>query len=101
MLQVLRPWIGKEVVMGVRPEATSMADLAVAAADDVLPVSVGVVEPLGEKMDLYVGTPRHPHLVARVPARGDLSAGQQIDLRIDMNKVHFFEPGDEGKNISL
>jgi multiple sugar transport system ATP-binding protein len=99
--QVLRPWIGKEVVMGVRPEATSMDDVAGVGTDNVLPVSVGVVEPLGEKMDLYVSTTRHPHLVARVPARRDLTAGQEIGLRIEMNKVHFFEPGEEGKNISL
>jgi ABC-type sugar transport system ATPase subunit len=78
-----------------------MDDVAGVGTDNVLPVSVGVVEPLGEKMDLYVSTTRHPHLVARVPARRDLTAGQEIGLRIEMNKVHFFEPGEEGKNISL
>ena len=68
---------------------------------NVLPVSIGVVEPLGEKMDLVVSTARHPHVVARVQARRDLSAGQDIRLRLNMDKVHFFEPGENGKNISL
>jgi ABC-type sugar transport system ATPase subunit len=84
--------------MGVRPEATSTDG---PEEDNVLPVSVGVVEPLGEKMDLYVSTPKHPHIVARVPASRDLAAGADIGLRINMDKVHLFEPGDEGKNISL
>ena len=33
--------------------------------------------------------------------RRDLAAGQDIRLHINMDKVHFFEPGDNGKNISL
>jgi multiple sugar transport system ATP-binding protein len=100
-----RGWAGKDVVMGIRPEATAAESPqqppGAAEAGDVLPVSIGVVEPLGEKMDLYVSTPRHPHIVARVPARRDLAAGTDIRLRINMDKVHLFEPGEEGKNISL
>ena len=94
----LASWAGKEVVLGIRPEATSVEG---PADDNVLNVSIGVVEPLGEKMDLYVSTPKHPHIVARVPASRELAPGANLGLRINMDKVHFFEPGDGGRNISL
>ncbi|HUS47790.1 MAG TPA: sn-glycerol-3-phosphate ABC transporter ATP-binding protein UgpC [Phycisphaerae bacterium] len=92
----LGAWIGKDVVMGVRPEG-----MAVDGADEenVLPVAVGVVEPLGEKIDLYVSTDRHPHVVARVQARRGLSAGQNIRLHLNMEKVRLFEPGKDGVNL--
>ncbi len=60
-----------------------------------------VVEPLGHDMDLYFGTPHHPHLVARVPARPGLSAGQEVSLQADLSRCHIFDPSETGQNLSL
>jgi len=88
-------------VLGVRPEAMALRpEGRFAGRDNSLAVTVTVVEPLGEKMDLFTATPAHPHVVARVDARPDLRAGAQLDLHIDMTKVHVFETGDNGKNCS-
>jgi hypothetical protein len=51
-------------------------------------------------MDLYLATERHPHIVGRVDARRDLQAGQTVTLYLDMNKVHFFAPGETGDNLT-
>jgi len=102
LTSVLGEWIDREVVLGIRPEAMSLrSDRRFAGEDNVMGVKVGVVEPLGEKMDLYVATDAHPHLVARVDAERGIETGQQVTLHLDMNKVHVFEPGETGLNISL
>jgi len=91
---------GHEVVLGVRPEAMSLTGQdRFAGHENVMPVQVAVVEPLGEKMDLCTSTPKHPHIVARVDARRDVQAGQNIELHLDVKKIHVFEPGPSGRNL--
>jgi len=56
---------------------------------------------IANKMDLYTATQRHPHVVARVDARRDIEVGQGLNLYLDMEKVHVFEPGETGANLLL
>ena len=92
--------VGKNVVLGVRPEAMALtSDGRFAGTHNVLPVQIGVVEPLGEKMDVYASTAKHTHIVARVDARRDVEPGQDHELHLDMNKVHVFAPGQDGANL--
>ena len=100
--RMVREWVGKEVVLGVRPEGMSLrGEGRFAGVDNVLPCQLAVVEPLGEKMDLYAATPRHDHIVARVDAQADLEAGQGARLHLDLRRVHVFEPGELGRNLFL
>ncbi|MFB3892637.1 MAG: ABC transporter ATP-binding protein [Phycisphaerae bacterium] len=93
---------GKDVWLGVRPEAMGTSPIGrFGGQDNQLQVTLSVVEPLGEKMDLFATTPRHPHVVARVDAQRDLKPGQTITLHLDMRKVHVFEPAKGGKNLTL
>ena len=92
--------VGQDVALGVRPEAMALApEGRFAGTDNALPVQVSVVEPLGEKMDLYAGTTRHGHIVARVDARRDIGTGSELSLYLDMEKIHVFEPGETGANL--
>jgi multiple sugar transport system ATP-binding protein len=92
--------VGREIVFGARPEAMAMAgEGRFAGEGNVLPVQVVVLEPLGEKMDIYAATPRHGHIVARVDARRDIQPGQSLSLHLDMRKVHLFEAGEAGRNL--
>ena len=98
----LKGHVGSEVILGIRPEAMAMeAQGRFAGTDNVIPAQITVVEPLGEKMDLYAETGKHPHVVARVDARLGLEAGQKLPLHVDVKKVHVFEPGEDGMNLSL
>ncbi len=95
-------WAAKEVIMGVRPEAMSLhTEGRFAGTENILPLKVNVVEPLGEKMDLYLSTENHPHIVARIDAEGGVKPGQRVNMHLDLSKVHIFEPGEMGKNLSL
>jgi len=95
-------WVGKDVVLGVRPEAMDLhGEGRFAGEDNILPVRVGVVEPLGEKMDLHTATEKHPHIVARVDAEAGLATDQQAKLHLDTSRMHVFQPGQAGENLSL
>jgi len=92
---------GSEVVMGVRPEAIADESSARFAADGSrLPMRVTLVQPLGDKMDVYLETDRHPHSIAHVDARADIRVGQTLSVCIDTSRVHFFLPGECGERIA-
>ena len=98
----LGEWLDKEVVLGARPEAMNIrAEGRFAGEGNELPVEIGVVEPLGEKTDVYASTSRHPHIVARVDSDRSLEPGRNVEFHLDMRKVHVFEPGEYGANLSL
>ena len=98
----LADWVDREVVFGVRPEGMNITpEGRFAGRGNVLSVSIDVLEPLGEKIALFCSTPKNDHLVARVEAVRGLEAGQTVDLHLDMKKIHVFEPGENGKTLSL
>ncbi len=98
----LARWLGQEIVLGLRPEAMSLrSEGRFAGQDNLMPCHVSVVEPLGEKMDLYVATGHHSHVVARVDAQRDIRPGQPVQLHLDMAKARLFEPTDDGRRIAL
>src|SRR4051812_40289143 len=92
--------VGSGVVLGVRPEALAPAASArFAAAGSQLTMKVWLVQPLGATMDVYLQTERHGHLVAHVDASADGAAptvGDTLPIAVDMDRAHFFAPGDDG-----
>ena len=97
----LKDRAGREVVLGVRPEAMDLhGGGRFAGEGNVLPATISIVEPLGEKMDVYASTDKHPRIVARVDAERGMSGEQKVDLHLDLNKIHVFEPGEAGANLT-
>ncbi|HEY2903996.1 MAG TPA: sn-glycerol-3-phosphate ABC transporter ATP-binding protein UgpC [Polyangia bacterium] len=97
--------VGQEVVLGARPQTISDAPFGGGAAGNghagngvanVLPMKVEVVEPLGDKMDVYLSTKTHRHVIARVEASRPLAPDQTIAAHFDLERLHFFEPNDTG-----
>ena len=97
---LLAPYVGKHVVLGIRPEHFHLRadDAGTHAAVNVM---VNVVEPLGNDMDVYMSTALSDHVVGRVEAQQGLSAGSKTTLFVDTGRVHFFAPGETGMNLSL
>ena len=91
--------VGKHVVLGVRPEHFLVRPPDAGAVAPVR-MTIDVVEPLGSNMDLYMSTVLNDHVVARVEAGSRLQANSQATLYVDLRKVHFFEPGETGMNLS-
>ncbi|HEY2585013.1 MAG TPA: sn-glycerol-3-phosphate ABC transporter ATP-binding protein UgpC [Tepidisphaeraceae bacterium] len=105
----LARWVGRHVVLGVRPEHFLVRPLDTPADSAKVELKVNVVEPLGNDMDVYMSTNLNDHVVARVEAElaqgGAMAGGLRTDapatFYVDLRKVHVFEPGETGMNLSL
>jgi len=101
-LSRLAPYDQQSVVLGIRPENLSFrADQTWADKQNALPVRVVVVEPLGDRMDVYVATKAHDKIVCRVDSHTRLREGQELPLYVDVQNVHVFQPGETGMNVTL
>lgn len=105
--QKLASHVGKQVVMGVRPQSFKFDEPQGSNQGgnklhtDAWTMPVRVVEPLGDAMDVYASTPKHKQVVARVVATNAIKAGQSANLRLHSDEVHFFEQGEFGRNLLL
>ena len=94
--------VDRPIVLGVRPEAISdEASGRFAAPDNGIRMTINVIEPLGDKMDLYLATSNHAHIVARIDAHRGLETDTEHPFYLDVNRIHFFEPGDAGRSLTL
>jgi len=97
----LEATIGQKVVLGVRPEALSdKAHARFETGDNKLTMKVTLVQPLGDRMDVYLATDSHPHSVAQVPAHTGLLPGSTLEVFFDPARMHFFEAGERGRRIA-
>jgi multiple sugar transport system ATP-binding protein len=112
LTETLGGWVGRHVVLGIRPEHLSVEPPAErngagggAAASGTaefapLNVRVNVIEPLGSDMDVYMSTALNDSVVGRVEAQSGLDRDSQATMYVDLRKVHVFEPGVTGMNLS-
>ena len=91
---------GRHVVLGVRPEHIYLRPVQDGDSFVPLTMRVNVIEPLGNNMDVYLATALSDPVVARVEAQAGVRVDSQATLYVDLRKVHFFEPGETGMNLS-
>ena len=95
-------FIGKEVIMGIRPEnihddEQKLAEYATATID----VDVEVTELMGSETYLYLSTTgKEGNIIARVDPRTSSKAGQKIKIALDTNHLHFFDKETEKTILS-
>lgn len=88
--------IGKEVIMGVRPEDIHEEPVFLEASPNTIFTSnVDVTENLGHEMLLYLSGLGADTVIARVDGRSTTRDGSTVRLAIDMNKVHIFDKESE------
>jgi len=91
MNRALEPWVGKQVVFGVRPEDIYDRLYAKGATtDNTFRATVDVVEPLGSEIYLHLKTAKND-MIVRVSADNKAQPHQDIDFVIDMSKIHIFD----------
>ena len=92
---VLKDYVGKEVVAGIRPECIhDDAPTVRAMADSVIETDVEVTELMGAEIYLYL-VAEETSLTARVSARSTARAGDIINVAFDMSRVHLFDKDTE------
>ncbi len=92
---------GQDVVMGLRPEGMFMRPGAFAQNEEqTLDMTVDVIELLGNTMDVFLSNAGGDLATARVKAE-ELAEGTPLKIHLDISKIHLFEPGKFGQNITL
>ena len=88
-------FINKEVVLGFRPEDMhDELDLLEKYKDAKAEFTVDVSELLGAETNIHISIADN-NIIAKVNARTDLHIGSKVELAINMEKSHFFDPETE------
>jgi multiple sugar transport system ATP-binding protein len=91
----LEPYVGKQVVMGIRPEDIHDIQFVppnIPAAK--LNAQVDVTELMGNEILLYLVAGKNT-FVARVDPRSELRVGNRADVALNMEKLHVFDAATE------
>ncbi len=89
---VLKPYVGKEICFGIRPE--DLPCIEGAAAEGAINAKVVVVEPLGADINLYATTGKHS-ITARLPPHHLFKSGDEVRLSPVMAKACYFDKDSE------
>ncbi len=90
---LLARYEGRQIVLGMRPEAIELADEESARGGDACArARLDLVEPLGNEtlLSLHAGDAAHA-LVARIAPRPLPPTGSTVTLRFDTARMHFFD----------
>ena len=90
-------YIGKEVIMGIRPENIHDEEAFLSASPETtIDVAVEIVELMGSETYLYLKTSgKDGNVVARVDPRTTSRTGDKIRVAFDANRLHFFDANTE------
>ena len=115
----LGDYVGKEVILGIRPEDFEDASIESGApADRRIKVTADLTEPLGSEVLVHFGTEATAvvssaaeadigedadirlgeggdvttRLIARVSPKSRIALGQQVELAVDTSRLYFFDP---------
>jgi len=86
--KLLKDYIGKQVVFGIRPEDLDYLEAEKKGLS--IKASVGVIEPLGAEIHVYVNTSKH-QMIARVNPDVKLEVGKDLYLFPHFEKAVFFD----------
>ena len=94
-------YVGRPVTLGVRPEDIGYAAAGrFVGAENVLPATVRVVEPLGNEQIVHLSGPGEVAMVCKLDAHVQVAIDQRMDARLDMARVHLFDD-QTGSNVTL
>jgi multiple sugar transport system ATP-binding protein len=96
-VDALRGYVGQTVTLGIRPEhlvERSRMNGNV-APDATIPVTVDVIELLGNEIFVYLTTDHGATLTARMDPDIRLTRGQKIEVAAAPEKLHFFDTQSE------
>ena len=91
----IKDYVGKEVIMGVRPESLKDEEAFIAnATTGVIKCKVEITELMGAETYLYINC-EGIDMTARVAPRTSVISGDEITMAIDANRIHVFDKETE------
>ncbi|MHC4323046.1 MAG: ABC transporter ATP-binding protein [Planctomycetota bacterium] len=100
LANVLREYNSKQMLLGVRPENISPEQFA-GQSDNAISATVNVIEPVGHKTDIYLTDPSGQKFIAGIDSHTKLQAKNAVKMYIDTERIHIFEPEENGRNVTL
>ncbi|MBQ6893158.1 MAG: TOBE domain-containing protein, partial [Clostridia bacterium] len=92
---VLDDYIGKEVIVGIRPECLHDEPMYLSSlAESVIETDVEVTELMGAEIYLYL-TVGEQRMIARVSSRSQARAGDKIKIALEASRIHIFDKETE------
>jgi multiple sugar transport system ATP-binding protein len=88
----------KEMILGIRPEYFSIRPFAEHNQSSIKAV-VNVVEPLGDRKDVHLTADSGHKFIANVDPHINIKMDEKIEMYIDVERIHIFEPGETGTNV--
>ena len=89
--KVYQPYVGKDVIFGIRPENIHDAEFVPANTQAAkISARVDVTELMGNEILLYLVTGKNT-FVARVDPRSKMRVGNKADVVFNMDKFHVFD----------
>ena len=93
--ETFAPYVGKEVVMGIRPEHVHSPEFAPPnILGENVNATVEVVELLGHELHLYLNSGKNS-FVGTVDPRFAVQSGNNITVAFDVNSMHLFDKTTE------
>lgn len=88
-------YVGKEIILGVRPESIHDEEMYLSnATTGVISCQVEITEMMGAEIYLYLNCEGIP-LTARVSSRSTVRPGDEIRVALDPNRIHIFDKETE------
>ncbi len=92
---VLAPWLGKRVTLGIRPEQITHTDGEQSADDSFrTDCKVEIIEPTGPDTLVFIRL-NNTKVVCRVHPTADARPGEKLTLAFDASKAVYFDPESE------
>jgi multiple sugar transport system ATP-binding protein len=98
--RALADYNSREMVLGIRPEHLSPEQFA-GPPNNAIAATVELIEPLGASTQVRLIAPTGTTFVACVNPDIKLKPADIVKMHIDPEKIHIFEPGETGKNVTL
>lgn len=91
----LHPYVGKELIFGIRPEdIIDAGNESVTHETELINVAVDVVEPMGNECYVHGSIGADP-FIARVDAHTNARPGRQHQVSLRLSKMHLFDKETE------
>lgn len=92
---LVKDYVGKKITLGIRPE--DIYDKLLykeSAAENTIKLTVEVVEPLGSELLVYFSSGKS-QMVAKLEPRSEVTVNQDVEMVLDMSKIHLFDSETE------
>jgi len=97
---ILQDYCNKQIILGIRPENISPQQFS-GKSDNTISAKVNVLEPVGNTMDAYLTHTSGQKFITCINSRTKLQVNSEMKMYIDPERIHFFEPGKTGRNVTL